>query len=404
MPDMPQNVQMSTTTRDLERPPGGADTLEREPATPTPPPATEPAGSGSDPKRRFAFIRRHPKGIIGLLLALILLGALAFGAYATVSYGDKYENKILPGAQIAGVDVGGMSRRAAITAVKEKIQPQFDRKVRVTWRNQRFPITAEELGAKSNARATVDAALDESADASFFELAEMRWLDRDFDFKDGVALHYPRGPVRDFIAGVAKDVNAKPEDAYLDYSSGWIKVRKGQQGHVVKERASTHALLGALRGGNGGAPLKVKSTDPAVVPSDYKQALLLRQSEYTLYFYQRVNGKLKITHEYPVAVGSGGYPTPTGQYEVTELRYMPTWVNPDPEGWGASMPDMIPPGPSNPLGLRAINWSASGIRFHGTSDIGSIGTPASHGCVRMYNEDVIELYDMVEVGTPIVSM
>jgi lipoprotein-anchoring transpeptidase ErfK/SrfK len=83
---------------------------------------------------------------------------------------------------------------------------------------------------------------------------------------------------------------------------------------------------------------------------------------------------------------------------------MPTWVNPDPEGWGASMPAMIPPGPSNPLGLRAINWSASGIRFHGTSDIGSIGTPASHGCVRMYNEDVIELYDMVEVGTPIVSM
>jgi lipoprotein-anchoring transpeptidase ErfK/SrfK len=56
------------------------------------------------------------------------------------------------------------------------------------------------------------------------------------------------------------------------------------------------------------------------------------------------------------------------------------------------------------LGVAAVYWDASGIRFHGTSDIGSIGTPASHGCVRMYNEDVTELYDMVDVGTPIISI
>jgi hypothetical protein len=404
MPDMPQNLHMSTTTRDLERPPREAGAPETEPTTPAPPPATEPEGSGSDPERRFAFIRRHPKGIIGLLLALILLGALAFGAYATVSYGDKYENKILPGARIAGVDVGGMSRREAVAAVKDAIEPKFDRKVRVTWRNQRFPVTAEELGAKSNARATVNAALDESADANFLELAEMRWLDRDFDFKNGVALRYPKGPVRDFIAGVAKDVNTKPQDAWLDYSTGALKVQPGQDGHVVKERASTAVLLGALRGGNGGAPLKVKSTEPAVVPSDFKQALMLNQSSFQLDFYQRVNGKLKVTHSWPVAVGSGGYPTPTGEWTVVDKVMGPSWTNPDPTGWGAGMPEYIPPGPSNPLGVAAVYWDASGIRFHGTSDIGSIGTPASHGCVRMYNEDVIELYDMVEVGTPIISL
>jgi L,D-transpeptidase catalytic domain/Putative peptidoglycan binding domain len=402
MPDMPSNYHMSTTTTDLERPAPEKDTLESKPVE-APPPITEPEGSGRDPKPRFAFIRRHPKGIIGLLLALILLGALAFGAYATASYGDKYEDRILPGAQIAGVDVGGMGRQEAIAAVKEAIGPQFDRKIRVTWRSERFVATAVELGAMSNARATVDAALDDSAEASFFELAEMRWLGRDFDFEDNVALRYPPGPAREFIAGIAEDVKTEPKDASLDYSTGRIKVVPGQNGHVVKESASTAALLGALRGGNGGSSLEVKSTKPAVVPSDFKQALMLDQSDFQLSFYERVNGKLKVTHSWPVAVGSGGYPTPTGEYEVTELRYMPTWVNPAPDGWGASMPASIPPGPSNPLGLRAINWSASGIRFHGTSDIGSIGTPASHGCVRMYNEDVIKLYDMVEVGTPIVS-
>ena len=68
------------------------------------------------------------------------------------------------------------------------------------------------------------------------------------------------------------------------------------------------------------------------------------------------------------------------------------------------MPESIPPGPSNPLGLRAINWSAPAIRFHGTSATYSLGYNASHGCVRLSNDDVIELYDTIEVGTPIVSV
>jgi hypothetical protein len=402
MPDMPQNLHMSTSTTDLERPAPEAETLESKPVVP-PPPSTEPEGSGRDPKPRFAFIRRHPKGIIGLLLALILIGAGAFAAYATGSYGDKYEGKILPGARIAGIDVGGMGRNKAIAAVKEEIEPQFDKKVRVTWRNQRFVATTEELGAMSNARATVDAAVDESSEASFFELAEMRWLNRDFDFKDRVALRYPKKPVREFIAGVAKDFNTEAQDAFLDSSTGRIEVVPHQNGRKLKEGASTSALLASLRKGNGGVELEVKSTKPETVASDFKQALLLDQSDFELDFYQRVNGKLKVTHSWPVAVGSGGYPTPTGEWTVVDKVMGPSWTNPDPTGWGAGMPEYIPPGPSNPLGVAAVYWDASGIRFHGTSDIGSIGTPASHGCVRMYNEDVIELYDMVEVGTPIVS-
>ena len=67
------------------------------------------------------------------------------------------------------------------------------------------------------------------------------------------------------------------------------------------------------------------------------------------------------------------------------------------------MPASIPPGINNPLGLRAINWSAPAIRFHGTQALYSLGYNASHGCVRMSNDDVIELYDMIDVGTPIVS-
>ena len=383
---------------------GGVATLEREEPVAAPPPTSPGYGNGGEaPRRRFSFVRRHPKGVIGLLVLLILVALATFAVLATNAYGNKYEGKILPGAQIAGVDVGGMSRQGAIAAVRDAIEPQLDRKVRVTWRNEKFIVTPGELGARSNAVAAVDAALSESDDASFLDLAKMRWLSRDLDFNQTVALKYPRSGVHDFIAGVAGDFNRKPEDASLDYSTGWLKLVPSQMGRKVDKKASETRLYGALTSGSHGAPLEVEMIKPEVTAADFDQALLLRQGDFRVYLYERQGGKLKITHDWLVAVGQPAYPTPTGLWEVVDKVSMPTWINPDPDGWGASMPASIPPGIGNPLGLRAVYWDASGIRFHGTSDIGSLGNAASHGCVRLSNDDVIELYNLVDVGTPIVS-
>jgi hypothetical protein len=157
--------------------------------------------------------------------------------------------------------------------------------------------------------------------------------------------------------------------------------------------------MSALTSGAPEAELVVRTVEPKESSKDFDQVLLVRIGENKLYLYE--DGK--VAHSWTVATGLPEYATPTGVFEVTELRYMPTWVNPAPDTWGADMPAEIPPGPGNPLGLRAINWSAPAIRFHGTSATYSLGYNASHGCVRMSNEDVIELYDMIEVGTPIVS-
>ncbi|MCA1708693.1 MAG: L,D-transpeptidase, partial [Actinobacteria bacterium] len=170
-------------------------------------------------------------------------------------------------------------------------------------------------------------------------------------------------------------------------------------GRKVLTHESRAALMSALRSGDPDVDLDVKTLVPEKTTEDFDQVLLVRIGENKLYLYQ--DGE--ITHSWPVAPGQPEYPTPTGLYEVTEKRYMPTWVNPSPDTWGADMPAEIPPGPSNPLGLRAINWSAPAIRFHGTQALYSLGYNASHGCVRMSNPDVIELYDIIEVGTPIVS-
>jgi lipoprotein-anchoring transpeptidase ErfK/SrfK len=88
---------------------------------------------------------------------------------------------------------------------------------------------------------------------------------------------------------------------------------------------------------------------------------------------------------------------------------MPSWSNPAPNGWGRGMPTYIGPGPGNPLGLRALNWNTldgvdTAIRFHGTQAVGQLGRPASHGCVRLRNSDVIELFDLIDEGATIISV
>jgi L,D-transpeptidase catalytic domain/Putative peptidoglycan binding domain len=356
-----------------------------------------------EPRRRRRFVPRFRTVLIALLL-LLPVAAAAGVAYGTYDYSEDYKGKILPGATIAGVDVGGMEKREAVRAVRKALKPQMQREVKVRWEGHTWKVTPKKLGAKSDAKSAVETALDESGRVSMLDKAQMKFLGKDLDFQQDVAFKYPKKGPFAFVEGLASEFNRKPVDATMDYSSGWVEIHEERLGRKVDTEKSGKALLGALRSGERVAKLTVDQPKPEVTEKSFDQVLLLHQSEFTLYFYQRVDGKLKITHEWPVAVGTGGYPTPTGEYVVTELRYMPTWINPAPDGWGASMPAMIPPGPSNPLGLRAINWDASGIRFHGTSDTGSIGTAASHGCVRMYNEDVIELYDMVEVGTPIISM
>ena len=105
---------------------------------------------------------------------------------------------------------------------------------------------------------------------------------------------------------------------------------------------------------------------------------------------------------YTVATGTARYPTPKGKFSIVLKRRNPVWVNPDPTGWGASLPPRIPAGPGNPLGTRAMNLNTPGIRIHGTSNVASLGTSASHGCIRMAIPDAEELFEKVDQGTPVV--
>ena len=320
-------------------------------------------------------------------------------AYATYDYSNQYSGLILPGARIAGVDLGGMTEAEALVFAESAIRPQMERPVTLEWRDMTWEVTPRRLGARNDVAELVAEAAQASREASFFDKARLRVTgDRDW-FDRPVAISYPQHALRSFLEGLASGFDRPARDATVDYSSGWVKLVPEHSGRKLETKQSYRRLRSALDAGASEVTLAAKTEKPKVRSGHFDQVLLLRIGENKLYLYE--DGK--ITHRWTVATGQPVYPTPTGLYEITEKRYMPTWVNPDPTGWGAGMPASIPPGIGNPLGLRALNWSADGIRFHGTSATYSLGYNASHGCVRMANEDVIDLYDMVDVGTPIVS-
>jgi lipoprotein-anchoring transpeptidase ErfK/SrfK len=117
-----------------------------------------------------------------------------------------------------------------------------------------------------------------------------------------------------------------------------------------------------------------------------------------LYLYR--DGKL--IKSYTVATGQPAYPTPTGTFAIVEKTKDPTWLPPNSDWAKNAQP--IPPGTENPLGTRWMGTSAPGVGIHGVppSEDSSIGTYASHGCIRMHNWDAVDLFDRIVVGMPVV--
>ncbi|WP_225913827.1 L,D-transpeptidase [Leptolyngbya ohadii] len=121
--------------------------------------------------------------------------------------------------------------------------------------------------------------------------------------------------------------------------------------------------------------------------------LVIRLGARRVYVYE--NDRVKTS--FPVAVGRRGWETPTGSYRVLQMIQDPAWQNP-------FTGEVIPPGQDNPLGTRWIGFWTDGsnfIGFHGTPNEETVGTPASHGCIRMFDRDVQKLFEMVAIGTPV---
>lgn len=344
--------------------------------------------------------RRRGLRRLGVILAVtgvvvVLLGGVAYAGYR---YDHARAARVLPGIRIAGIDVGNMTRAQVERALAPHQQSILGRTIQIRVGSEVFDRTAGSLGVRVDVRSAVDRAFDLTSSYAWPARLYHRLLGRPLDVDLQPRVTYDRTAVSSFVQAVASQVESQPRNAALDFQDGRLVSQKARYGAALKTGLATTALTAAVQGRPGEVSLDVRRVAPKVSTGDLGMTIIIRISRNKLYLYDG----LKLVKVYPVATGQPRYPTPQGRFEIINKRVNPTWVNPAPTTWGAGEPAVIPPGPNNPLGTRALDLSAPGIRIHGTPDAASIGTYASHGCIRMYIWDSEDLFGRVDVGTPVI--
>jgi lipoprotein-anchoring transpeptidase ErfK/SrfK len=335
-----------------------------------------------------------------LLVFAVLTFLVAGAAYAGFRYEDARSDRAMPGVRIGGVDVSGMNRAQMDAALRPAVTELLDRPMRILVGSEVITRTAASLGASVDTGPAIDQALRQTASVSWPTRLYRRVLGRSTPQEIPLSVASSSGAVAAFVRGSVADVAKPAVDASLEVTGdGVLVVHHDHPGVALDVRAARGALASALRDDRSAVVLPTKEVAPAVRERDLGRTIVVRLSKLRLFLYQGTH----LVKSYPVAAGRiGVYDTPQGHWMITAKRMNPTWYNPALDSWGAGEPAVVPPGPGNPMGPRALNLNVGLIRIHGTNDESSIGHFVSHGCVRMHNVDVIDLFDRVEVGTPVV--
>ena len=214
---------------------------------------------------------------------------------------------------------------------------------------------------------------------------------------------YRRSAVRAWVAQAGARVLAPPRNARLRITIRRMVRRKGRNGRALVQwrlrRAIARAVTDPLR------PRVVKGRRRRVRPAITYAGLARRNRTVITIdrgsFRLRLFKRLRYDRSYPIAIGAAGFDTPAGLFRITNKRVNPSWTAPN-RPWAGSYAGRTVPGgaPDNPLKARWLGVTGS-VGIHGTAEAWSIGTRASHGCIRMHVSDVIDLYPRVPYGSPV---
>ena len=339
------------------------------------------------------------KTIIIIATASVFVAALVVaGAYA---YDRSQEGKIAQGVTIDGIDVGGMDAEEAEAKVRRQLLHPLKEPLRATYREQKWTLPVEKLKVRADIDGAVARAVHVSREGDL-PTRIGRYLGGD-ELEIGISANvdYSRRAINKFVRTIADDLERAPRDASVDPTADTLEVVASQAGRKLRDVRLTDELREAVTGaGSRTVHAHVHKTAPEVTTEEvsqrYPSYLTLDRGTFTLRLFR----DLELTRTYTVAVGQEGLETPEGIYEIQAMEEEPTWYVPESDWAGDLAGQVIPPGPDNPIKAR---WMAifEGAGIHGTEETASLGSAASHGCVRMSIPDVEELYDEVEVGTPI---
>jgi hypothetical protein len=339
-----------------------------------------------------------------LALIAILVVALLAGAGGVYAYDQGKEGQIAEGIKVNGVDVGGLSASRARTKLRAALLDPLNRPVTARFEGKRYKLTPAQAQIGVDIDGSVQRALVRSREG---DMISRTWREvrgtpilTDLDAK----VSYSRASVRRLVGRVQRDLAIEPVDADVDLEHGSVAPKPSKDGRAVRAARLRRDIERELLDSGGRRVVRVRTSvvEPEVSAKDlakkYPAVLVLNRGSFALTLYK----DLKLAKTYKVAIGKIGLETPAGLYHIQNKAVNPAWTMPHSD-WVPKKDQgkIIPGGTSeNPLKARWLGiFDGAGI--HGTDAESSIGTAASHGCVRMRIPDVIDLYDQVPVGAPI---
>ncbi|HEX8083954.1 MAG TPA: L,D-transpeptidase family protein [Solirubrobacteraceae bacterium] len=296
---------------------------------------------------------------------------------------------IAAGVTAGGIDLGGQSVEQATQTLELALREHVSRDVVVKTAGREFVLTAAEAKLRFDPLRTAKRAYYHGRDEGPGEV--------------GLALRHSPKRVRAFAERVDAEVAKKPKDASVRITLTQIFLRKGRIGRTINEHELARVIdkLLADPALNREVKVKLNPDRPEVRTRDvrrrYHTVLTIDRDHLVLRLFKR----LRHARTYDIAIGQAGFDTPTGLFTIQTKQVNPVWHVPN-RPWAGSLAGQTIPGgaPNNPLKARWLGVNGS-VGIHGTAEEWSIGSRASHGCIRMRVSDVIQLYRRVPVGTPV---
>ena len=339
--------------------------------------------------------------VVVLFTAVVVV--LLVGAGAVYAVDRSQSGKIAEGISIEGVDVGGMTAEEASAALRDRVLDPLNQTVTVRAAGKKFTLPPQRAEVAVDVDGSVRAALDRSREGNVLARAWRSVRGGEVDDDVELSISYSEVSVDRLVDRVAGKVDKPAVDAHVDLESGDITPQKAQKGRAVKRERLRRDVQRTLLAVSDDKTVRARTrvVEPKVstaeLAKEYPAILVVDRPNFTLTLYKNLE-KVKT---YSVAIGAVGLDTPAGLYHIQNKAVDPAWTMPYSD-WvaPADRGKVVPPGPANPLKAR---WMGifDGAGIHGTDATSSIGSAASHGCIRMLIPDVIELYDQVDVGAPV---
>jgi lipoprotein-anchoring transpeptidase ErfK/SrfK len=335
------------------------------------------------------------------ILVAALLAMLIGGAVAVYAYDSSRSDLIAEGVTVADVDVGGLRADEARAVLAREVAKPIERPVTVTYRGRNFKLSPKRARLRADVGGMVDEAVAESRDGNLLTRSVRDLTGGEVTASIPARVSYSEEAVGALVRRVRRSLDRPARDAKVNFSGAGLSQVGSQNGRKVRTGLLERRVSATLaQRGDRTVRATVKVIRPGVTTDQladrYPYAITVDRANFRLRLFKR----LRLMKAYTIAVGRVGLETPAGLYHVQTKAVNPAWTVPNSAWAGSLAGRVIPPGPDNPLKARWLGiYDGAGV--HGTDNIASLGTAASHGCIRMAIPDVIELYDQVPVQTPI---